>query len=137
MYRRIVVPVDLAHAGRLDKALKTAADLAGLYRVPVVYIGVASNVPDEAARTPEDYARKLGAFASEQAAAHGIEATAHPLVSAEPQGDLNRLLLKAIEQLGADLVVMASHAPSWLDWLLPSHGGSVAEHSEASVFVVR
>ena len=137
MYRRIVVPVDLAHAGRLDKALKTAADLAGLYRIPVVYVGVASTVPDEVARTPEDYAKKLEAFVAAEAKTHGLEASAHPLVSADPQGDLNRLLHKAVGTLGADLVVMASHAPSWLDWLLPSHGGSVAEHSEASVFVVR
>jgi nucleotide-binding universal stress UspA family protein len=137
MYRKIVVPVDLAHAGRLDKALTTAADLARGYAIPVVYVGVAGTVPDEVARTPEDYARKLTAFAARQAEAHGIEASAHPLVSADPQGELNRLLRRAIDELGADLVVMASHAPSWLDWLLPSHGGSVAEHSEASVFVVR
>ena len=137
MYRKIVVPVDLAHGGQLDKALKTAADLACHYRIPVVYVGVAGTVPDEVARTPEEHAQKLEAFAAEQARRHGIEASAHPLVSADPQGDLNKLLRKAVEGLGADLVVMASHAPSWLDWLLPSHGGSVAEHSEASVFVVR
>ncbi len=137
MYRKIVVPVDLAHVGHLDKALKTGADLAKHYGVPLVYVGVASTVPDEVSRTPEEYAKKLEAFAAEQAKAHGIEATSHPLVSADPQGDLNTLLRNAIDRLGADLVVMASHAPSWLDWLLPSHGGSVAEHSEASVFVVR
>jgi len=137
MYRKIVVPVDLAHEGRLDKALKTAADLASLHGIPIIYVGVASTVPDEVSRTPEEYARKLEAFAAAQAEAHGIAATAHPLVSADPQGDLDKLLRNAIDTLGADLVVMASHAPSWLDWLLPSHGGSVAEHSEASVFVVR
>lgn len=137
MYRKIVVPVDLAHEARLAKALATAADLARHYGAPVVYVGVASTVPDEVSRTPEEYARKLEAFAAAQAKAHGIEAGAHPLVNADPQGDLNRLLHNSVERLGADLVVMASHAPSWLDWLLPSHGGSVAEHSEASVFVVR
>lgn len=137
MYRKIVVPVDLAHQGRLEKALKTAADLAGHYGVPIIYVGVASTVPDEVSRSPDEYARKLEDFVAAQARAHGIEATAHPLVSADPQGELNRLLRNAIDTLGADLVVMASHAPNWLDWLLPSHGGSVAEHSEASVFVVR
>ena len=137
MYRKIVVPVDLAHEARLAKALATAADLARHYGAPVVYVGVASTVPDEVSRTPEEYARKLEAFAAAQASAQGIEASAHPLVSADPQGDLNKLLHKSVERMGADLVVMASHAPSWLDWLLPSHGGSIAEHSEASVFVVR
>ncbi|TCM87116.1 universal stress protein [Rhodovulum steppense] len=137
MFSRIVVPVDLAHLNRLDKVLSVSADLAGLYDVPIIYVGVASTVPDEVSRTPEEYAGKLEAFAAAQARAHGIEAMSHPLASADPQGDLNRILRTAIDTLGADLVVMASHAPNWLDWLLASHGGSVAEHSHASVFVVR
>ena len=137
MYRKIVVPIDLAHVDRLDKALATAADLARHWSVPVVYVGVAGTVPDTVARNPAEYAQKLAAFAAAQVEAHGIEASAHPLASADPQAELTRLLRGAVAELGADLVVMASHAPSWLDWLLPSQGGSVAEHSEAAVFVVR
>lgn len=137
MFRKIVVPVDLAHIDRLAKAIAVAADLAGHYKVPVVFVGVAPTVPDAVARTPAEHARKLEAFAAEQAKARGIEASALSLASPDPQGELNRLLRDVIGRVGADLVVMASHAPSWLDWLLPSHGGSVAEHSEASVFVVR
>lgn len=137
MYRKIVVPVDLAHLARLDKALGVAADLARHYGVPVVYVGVAGTVPDDVARSPQAYTAKLAAFAEEQAKTHGIEASAHALASPDPEAELNRLLRAAVEKLGADLVVMASHAPSWLDWLLPSHGGSLAEHSDASVFVVR
>ncbi|MCC6008952.1 MAG: universal stress protein [Rhodobacteraceae bacterium] len=137
MYRKIVIPVDLAHLGDLAKAMQTAADLARLYSIPVVYVAVAGTVPDEVARTPEEHAEKLRALAREQGERHGHEASAHPLHSADPQGELNRLLRATTAELGADLVVMASHKPALLDWLLPSHGGSVAEHSEASVFVVR
>jgi nucleotide-binding universal stress UspA family protein len=137
MFRKIVVPVDLGHTGRLDKALATAGDLARHYGVPVVYVGVAGTAPDATARTPEEYRTRLDAFAAEQAQTHGIEASAHALASPDPEAELNRLLRAAVDKLGADLVVMASHAPSWLDWLLPSHGGSLAEHSDASVFVVR
>lgn len=137
MYRKIVIPVDLAHLEGLAKALQTAADLARLYSIPVVYVGVAGTTPDEVARTPEEHARKLTDLARDEAARHGIEASAHPLRSADPQGELNRLLRAATAEIGADLVVMASHKPALLDWLLPSHGGSVAEHADASVFVVR
>jgi len=42
-----------------------------------------------------------------------------------------------VEEAGADLVVMASHVPNVTDYIWPSHGGWVAEHSDASVFVVR
>ena len=137
MYRKIVVPVDLAHLDALQKALGTAGDLAKHYGIPVVYVGVTGTVPDAVARTPEEFGRKLEQFAGAEARKHGVEATAHPLTSPDPSADLSRVLRAAVRELGADLVVMASHPPSPLDWLMPSQGGSVAEHSEASVFIVR
>ncbi|GAA0283624.1 hypothetical protein GCM10008966_00210 [Rhodovulum strictum] len=137
MFSRLLVPVDLSHLDRLEKVLHVAADLARHYHLPVVYAGVSGTVPDAVARSPREFADKLTGFAKAQAETHGIEATAHALSSPDPQAELDKLLRKAVETLGADLVVMASHAPGWLDWLLPSHGGSLAEHSEASVFVVR
>lgn len=137
MYRKIVVPVDLAHLDTLKKALATAGDLARHYGIGVVYVGVTGTVPDAVAKTPEAFGKTLEAFAESEAKAHGIKATAHPLTSPDPSADLSRVLRAAVRELGADLVVMASHPPSPLDWLLPSQGGSIAEHSEASVFIVR
>ena len=137
MYRKIVVPIDLAHVAALEKARATAADLARHYGIPVVYIGVTSTAPDAVARTPKEFGEKLAAFAAGEAESHGIETSAHPLTSSDPAAELSRVLRAAVAELDADLVVMASHAPSLLDWLLPSQGGSVAEHSRASVFIVR
>lgn len=93
--------------------------------------------PGAVAHNPAEYARRLAAFAAHQAAAHGIEAEAMPVISTDPAVELDGLILKAVRDSGADLVVMASHPPRLLDWLLPSHGGHVAEHAEVSVFVVR
>ena len=137
MYSRIVVPVDLARLETQQKALAVAGDLARHYGVPVTYVGVTGNVPDAVARTPAEFGRKLQHLADREATTHGITATAHPLTSPDPAADLSRVLRAAVRELGADLVVMASHAPSPLDWIMPSQGGSVAEHSEASVFIVR
>jgi nucleotide-binding universal stress UspA family protein len=131
------VPVDLAHLDQLEKALRTAADLARLYGVPVVHVGVTGTAPDTVARTAEEFVRKLEAFAAEQARTHGIEASAHAIVSHDPAAEFNKALREAVTTLGADLVVMASHKPGLLEWVMPSHGGSVAEHAEVSVFVVR
>ncbi len=137
MYRRIVVPVDLARLDALQKALATAGDLARHYKVPVTYVDVTSNVPDTVARSPAEFGQKLKAFAEAEGEKYGVAASAHPLTSADPPAEVSRLLRAAVRELGADLVVMASHPPSRLDWLIPSQGGSVAEHSEASVFIVR
>lgn len=137
MYRRIMVPVDLAHIGQLDKALKTAAGLAQHYKIPIVYVGVTGASPSAVAHTPDEYEKKLKDFAVEQAAAHGVQASARAYTSHDPAIDLDGALQNAVDELDVDLVVMASHVPNLTDYLWPSHGGRLAAHAGASVFVVR
>lgn len=137
MYNKIAVPVDLAHVGQIEKALRTAADLANHYNISVTYIGVTAATPSAVARTPEEYANKLGEFASEQAGLHGHATDSRACVSHDPAIDLDATLLDAVKESGADLVVMASHVPGLTEYVWPSHGGSIASHSDASVLVVR
>jgi nucleotide-binding universal stress UspA family protein len=137
MYQRILVPVDLTHLDQLAKALQSAADLARLYRLPVCYVGVTAETPTPVAHNPKEYAAKLAAFGEEQARAHGIEVTTKAYARSDPAAQINETLLQAISENQADLVVMASHAPNVVDYILPSHGGSVAKHAAASVFLVR
>lgn len=137
MYEKILVPVDLAHADRLNKALSTAADLARHYDASLCYIAVTPTVPTEIAHTPEEFARKLEAFADRQSAGHGKQVSSKVIVSHDPAVDLNQHLLEAIEETGADLVVMASHVPGVPDHFFASHAGYVAAHAHVSVFVIR
>lgn len=137
MFKRIMAPVDLAHADRLVTALDCAADLAGHYGVPIVYVGVTSSAPSKVAHNPEEFGKKLAAFAEQQASRHGVEASAHPAISHDPTTDVDDALMRAIDETGADLVVMASHVPNVLDYIWPSNGGKLAEHAKCSVMVVR
>ncbi len=137
MFTRIMTPVDLAHKDELERALQCSADLARHYDVPVVYVGVTSEQPSSVAHTPKEYAGKLEEFVSEQTDKHGIKGSAHAMEAHDPTTDLDDTLLKAVDEVGADLVVMASHVPNILDYIWPSNGGKIAEHSKASVMVVR
>ncbi|SMX48510.1 universal stress protein [Maliponia aquimaris] len=137
MFKRILVPVDLAHAGRLEKALGCAADLARHHKATVIYVGVAANTPGPVAHTPKEFAAKLDAFAKAQAEERGITTEAHAVTSHDPSIDLDPTLLKAVDETGADLVVMASHVPNITDYVWPSNGGTVAGHAKVSVMVVR
>ncbi|WP_095590869.1 universal stress protein [Actibacterium ureilyticum] len=137
MFTQIMAPVDLAHAERLGRALGVTADLARHYGAPVCYVAVGAATPGKLAHTPQEFQQKLDAFAAEQAAKHGHSATAKALITPDPAVDMDDSLLKAVEQVGADLVVMASHVPGVADYLLPSHGGRMASHSGASVLIVR
>lgn len=137
MFKKIMVPVDLAHAGKLEKALGTAAMLAQHEDATVTYVAVTSAAPSALAHNPEEFAGKLRDFAKEQAEAHGISTAAHPVTSHDPTVDLDDTLLQASRDMDADCIVMASHIPNIADHLWPSHGGSLARHANASVFVVR
>lgn len=137
MYKKILVPVDLAHADKLRRAIDTAADLSKYYKVPVVYVGVTAALPGSVAHNPAEYETKLKKFAAAQSELHGIEGEARAYVSHDPAVDLDDTLLEAIHETGSDLVVMASHIPNVADHVWPSNGGTIASRSDASVFVVR
>lgn len=137
MFGKIMVPVDLTHLEHLQRALQVAADLAKHYGVAVAYVGVTSEVPTEIAHNPAEYGQRLDAFAAEQAAKHAISTEAHDYAAHDPSLDLDRLLLRAVDDVGADLVVMASHIPTIADHIWPSHGGHLASYARISVFVVR
>ncbi|GAB5433003.1 MAG: universal stress protein [Epibacterium sp.] len=137
MFQKIVVPVDLAHEAALQRALDVAAAMAKTHSADVCYVGVASANPAAVARSPEEYASKLEQFAQSQAAQHGITASAHAIMSHDPAVDLNKALERAISDLKADLVVMATHVPNISDYIWAGHGAHVAAHSAASVLLVR
>lgn len=137
MFRKIMVPVDLAHVNHLQPTLEVAADLGKHYSVPVAYVGVTAETPTAMAHNPVEFATRMEAFSAEQAKRHAIVAEGYGYPSHDPAIDLDKTLLKAIGEIGADLVVMASHIPNLADHLWPSHGGSLASHARVSVFVVR
>lgn len=137
MFKRIMAPVDLAHVERLGGALACAADLSKHYGAPITYVGVTSSAPSKLAHNPEEFAQKLQAFAEGEAHKHGVDATAHAAIAHDPTTEVDDALMRAIEETGADLVVMASHVPDVIDYIWPSNGGKLAEHAKCSVMVVR
>ena len=137
MYRKIMVPVDLAHLESLGKALDTAETLAKTYGVPVCYVGVTTGVPSAVAHNPAEFADKLDRFCKEQAAQRGLEASCASYIGHDPARDLDDTLMTAVKETGADLVVMASHRPGMPEHVFASNAGYLASHADVSVFVVR
>ena len=139
MFRKILVPVDLAHTDKISKALNIAIDLAKNYGATLCYVTVAATTPSGAAHTPEELRDKLENFAREQGRLHGIDTETRVLLTADTAVELDDRLLEAIKDTGTDLVVMASHPQGIADRLhiLRSNGANIVRHSEISVFVVR
>ena len=139
MYRKILVPVDLAHLDKLSKALDTAIDIAKHYDAALRYVTVTNSTASAAAHNPKELAEKLDAFAREQGEAHGINTESKVTSTADTAVELEERLLEAIEESDADLVVMASHAPGIGDKLhfIHSNAANIVKDSSVSVFVVR
>lgn len=137
MFDTIMVPVDLAHADRLEKALSVAAMLGRQSDATVTYVAVGGSAPSKLGHTPKEFAARLRSFAEDQASTHGVTTAAHAVTRHDPATDLDDALLDAARTLDADCIVVASHIPNLADHFWPSHGGSLARHARASVFVVR
>jgi nucleotide-binding universal stress UspA family protein len=137
MYRKIMVPVDLAHLERLEKAITTATDLARHYGIPICFVGVTAETPTEVAHTPKEFAEKLEAFGATQSKTHNLDIDTAAYPSHDPAVDLDDTLIAAAKENGADLIVMASHVPGLPEHIFASNAGAVAAHAEVSVFVVR
>ena len=139
MYRKILVPVDMTHMDKLSRALDTAIDIGKHYGASICYVAVTNSTPSGAAHNPKELASKLADFANEQGQTHGIKTESKVMSTADTAVELDHRLLEAIKETGADLVVMASHAPGIGDRLhiIHSNGSTIVKHSDVSVFVVR
>ena len=137
MFRRIMAPVDLLHLDKLDRALSVTAEEARHYNANVTYVSVTIAGPSRVASGPEEFRAKLESFVSKQVKLHGIDATAHAVFSNDPTADVDDALLKTVHEIEADLVIMASHKPGFVEYFWPSNGGKIASHSDASVFLIR
>ena len=137
MFSQIMVPVDLEHRGSLEKALEVAGDLARSYRATLHFVSVSGGIPTKLAHSAEDYGDKLDDFARKMGKKYGVTTKSLNMAAIDPTAEMDADLMKAVDQTGADLVVMASHEPGLMEYIFSSHAGHMASHAKVSVFVVR
>ena len=137
MTKSIMVPVDLAHKQALQKSIDIAGNLAKADKASLTLVGLTDSPPSEVAHNPKEYDEKLQEFAAEVSRNIGHPVSAQSIVDVDVPADLGVVLIKAAENMGADLIVMASHEPGILEYFLSSNAGYVASHAQCSVYVVR
>ncbi|MPV86280.1 universal stress protein [Ostreibacterium oceani] len=137
MFSKIMVPVDLVHRDTIAKAVDVACNMAHEYNAEIYFVSVSGELPSEIASSAGEYGQILEEFTAHKAKQYSITAHAVNLKSPDPSAEVNSRLLKATEEIGADLVIMASHEPGIMDHIFSSHGGHMASYAKVSVFVVR
>lgn len=142
MFNCVLLTVDLNHAASWEKALPQAVELV---RASNGTLHVMSVVPDTGSPLvdgffPTDFeTRALGAASAalDDLVAHhvpaGIKVQQHLAF-----GTLHTKVLNTIDEIGCDLVVMASHQPDRVrEFLVGSNADRVVRRSPVSVLVVR
>jgi nucleotide-binding universal stress UspA family protein len=136
MYKNIMVPIDLdmAEKGKvmLDK-VKELTDEGG--KVTVMY--VVENVPGLiTAELPDELVPK----AAHSARSNLVDMVKAAGLAADVQirsGRPHHAIVGLADEIGADLILIASHGPVLQDYLLGSTAASVVRHAKCSVLVTR
>ena len=140
MFKKILVPVDLAETDLAKVAINTACNMARESGGAVRLLNVMPMTPVMLAEyVPPDFEAQQKS-ASEEALA--IIATECPLgagqvTSVVRQGGIYHEILEEAKQLGADLIVMSSHRPAMKTYFLGSNAGHVVRYAKSSVLVLR
>ena len=129
MFTKIMVPVDLDAPEIAEKAMAVAKRLAAIDDAEVLVISITADPRD-----PEKEAaleNRLQAYVDAQKGELRMDGvlTLGGTVPAE--------IRNAAEDMGVDLIVMASHEPRIDDYLFGSRSARVALHTQCSVMVVR
>lgn len=136
MYSKIVVPVDL---GQIEKGEKILAKALALLDEggSIELINVTEDVPGYLAI---DLPGDLIETAVKQAETQLADLKARnpgPISTRVRVGPAAREILAHAEEVGADLILIASHRPDFSNYLLGSTADRVVRHAKCSVLVER
>lgn len=140
MYKRILVPIDLADVELAKPAIATALMMAresnGTIRLvnvlPVTPVMLAEYVPPDFEAQQRASAEDAIAIVAKEIGLGGDRVSA-----TVGQGNVDREILDEAKAFHADLIVMSSHRTGMRTYFLGSVAGHVVRYATCSVLVVR
>jgi universal stress protein G len=140
MYKRILVPIDLADVELAKPAIATAVMMAKESNGSVRLINVLPITPVMLAEyVPPDFEAQQRAAAEEAIVIVARETGLDPATvsTVVRQGSIDREILDEAKSIDADLIVMSSHRAGMRTYFLGSNAGHVVRYAGCSVLVVR
>lgn len=136
MFNNILIPVDLGDISRATDNFKRAAELID-EGGKITLINVVEDIPTYVEfEMPENYAAKHMVTAQDHleniVKNEGIKAGFDVL-----RGRPGPAILDYAEENDVDLIIMASHKPELMDYLIGSTAARVVRHAKCSVMVIR
>ena len=140
MFKKILVPVDLAETDLAKVAINTACNMARESGGAVRLLNVMPMTPVMLAEyVPPDFEAQQKSASEEALAiiANECPLSAGQVTSVVRQGGIYHEILEEAKHLGADLIVMSSHRPAMKTYFLGSNAGHMVRYAKCSVLVVR
>ncbi len=140
MFETILVAVDLEHDTNNDGLLRVASDMANAQGAKMHLLHVIRAAPAVVSQfLPQSYESMVSEKIEKDLAA--LAAKVDPAAGAAAIsvrfGDVYQEILAYADNIGAELIIVASHKPDVGDYLLGSTAARVVRHAACSVFVAR
>jgi nucleotide-binding universal stress UspA family protein len=140
MYKKILVPVDLADTDLAKPAIAAATEMARASSGSVRLVNVLAMTPVMLAEyVPPDFDVQQRKSAEEALGIIAGECGLDPshISATVRQGGIYHEVLEEAKTFNADLIVMSSHRPAMRTYFLGSNAGHVVRYARCSVLVVR
>jgi len=141
MFRKILLPIDVAEPDVAKEAIETATALAKAFdsQLRLVHVTSPVVVASPMAVIPQAVYDQLGAYEKSelQRLAEPIDRPAATISTAVRIGAVYPELLAEAEEWGADLVVVGAHKRSMATYLLGSTAAAIVRHAACTVMVAR
>ena len=140
MYKKILVPVDLADTDLAKPAIAAATEMARASSGSVRLVNVMAMTPVMLAEyVPPDFDVQQRKSAEEALGIIAGECGLDPahISATVRQGGIYHEVLEEAKTFNADLIVMSSHRPAMRTYFLGSNAGHVVRYARCSVLVVR
>lgn len=136
MFKKILVPVDIGHADESNNVINIAA-ANGTDDVQIILLNVVEDIPNwVAVELPSGFQEKSLKTAREELKAIAQSSDIKTEIDVRV-GHPYQTILDVAKDIGADLIIIASHQPGIQDYLLGSTAAKVVRHARCSVLVVR
>lgn len=141
MFKEILLPIDLEPEVAGTSALAAALAVARAFQSRLHLVTV---VPDRgfhfvAQYFPENYEEEALSAANERQHAWAHENVPEDIAVQHivAHGVIYREIVRIADDVGADLIIMASHRPEMSDYLIGSNTDHVVRHARVPVLVIR
>jgi nucleotide-binding universal stress UspA family protein len=141
MVKSILLPIDLSDEKSWTKALSVALEQVRLHGAALHVVSVLPDFgmsvvggyfkPDFERQALKDFGKALTNWVESHVP---DDVDVHPHVL---HGSIYDEILRAAENVKADLIVIGSHRPKFKDYLLGPNAARVVRHARQSVYVVR